>query len=317
MSQEPLLDLDKWLAEAIAVGNEAPTKERAVTHTAWELAIESRKQAARVVRLIAALRAARGQLEEWEQPHEGYFPQLLRMVLRVSGGARYIVVLTAYVDESELRDLRLFGVAGFLWEENAALQFDAEWGEALSDLGIKRFHMSDFESGYGEFVGWSQNRRIEILQRLHKIINDTTLLGVWTTLDLDAYNALNPDEQYALGDPYTACVQFFAARVASSLADKHQRVEPIAYVLDNKGKGKERLMQSFSYLSTSDEYKFLGIESITWAKSLKVRHLQAADLLAYEWTKQSATTLGRQNRPTRASLRNLYVGLGANLRWIS
>ena len=240
--------------------------------------------------------------------NDGYFPQLLRMLLRVSGGARYIFVLTAYVDESELHDLRMFGVAGFLWEENAALQFDAEWEAALSDFGIKRFHMTDFESGYGEFVGWSQNHRIEVLQRLHRIINDTTLLGVWTTLDLDAYNALNPDEQQALGDPYTHCVQVVAARVASSLSDKHQRVEPIAYVLDNRGKGKERLMDSFAYLSAREEYDYLGLGSITWAKSIKVRHLQAADILAYEWTKHSATRTGRQDRPARASLRNLYVG---------
>lgn len=79
-------------------------------------------------------------------------------------------MLQAFLDESELRGMGIYAVAGYLFDEEGSDQFVAAWTEALADMGLAgfRFHMNDFENRRGQFEDWPQDVRIARLQRLHK-----------------------------------------------------------------------------------------------------------------------------------------------------
>jgi len=216
-------------------------------------------------------------------------------------------VLQAFVDESELSDFGVFAVAGFLWDEKHAVRFDRDWRHGLSSYGIAdRFHMNEYDNRKGEFAKWPEGKRVRRLQRLHNIINRTMSVGRWAVLDLKAFDALPRQKQKELGGPYSVCVQVFMGRMARYLAEaKH--AEPISYVLDQR-QGTGHLNTVFSHFAADETTKArYRLGSIVWDDSRCAVHLQAADMLAYEASKYSATSLGRQDRAIRKSFEALVA----------
>lgn len=237
---------------------------------------------------------------------ESYFAQLLQVMFPKWTKDRWLVVLQAFVDDSTQEKDGVLALAGYLWNEQEARHFDTAWRPRIKAWGLSRWHMTDWESGYEEFVGWPDSKKDKRLQALHQIINRTMTVGVWLALDRRAYQTLTKAQQRPIGNEYMLCARLFIAVVSKYLKELQIKTT-VAYVLD-KRQSMGPIRQAFDRLKQDDHFSVehhLG--SLTTDSSLDVTHLQAADILAWEMAKEQAHALGRHDRPFRKTLSNLLA----------
>ncbi len=120
--------------------------------------------------------------------------------------ARWAVVLNAYVDETKPEGARIVALGGYVFHESASSRYERRWKDVLgkADPPLERFHMTDWESGWGEFKGWPKEYREFFYKKLVNIIHQTAKLAINVGVDLEAFDALSPEDQVLLGKyPYT------------------------------------------------------------------------------------------------------------------
>src|SRR4030088_1980187 len=75
--------------------------------------------------------------------------------------------VTAYFDESgHHASTRVVAMGGAIAGPNQWGEHRQRWKETLGRYGVNVFHMTDFENRQGEFLGWNENRRRELLSDL-------------------------------------------------------------------------------------------------------------------------------------------------------
>jgi hypothetical protein len=84
--------------------------------------------------------------------------------------------------------------------------------------------------------------------------------------------------------------------------------EPIAYVLESGSDRQKVVNMSFQFMDEEQRREY-RIGSWTFADKRDMNPLQAADILAYEMTKEMCRRLDKSNtRPVRRSTQNLFMG---------
>jgi len=119
-----------------------------------------------------------------------------------------MATFAAYFDESGTHDgSPILALAGFVATTKQWAEFAREWSELLNQEGLTHFHMSKFEARRGEFVGWSNERRLRLQQRLIGIINRRVNMGFFWAVDLQAYEEKVTGWQRDIwGSAYNFCV---------------------------------------------------------------------------------------------------------------
>jgi hypothetical protein len=227
--------------------------------------------------------------------------------------ARWLVVLAVYLDESKLPE-KIFTIAGYAFAPEGAQRFEKLWGRALASARppLSRFHMSECESLKGPYAAWREPYKRAFLNRLASIIHGTARFQVAVAVDLEAFDVLAPSVQHILPglDHYTLAV----ITVFSDLAKATGGAEPIAYVLDQIGKGKTNILEVFDFVIRERRWRprpgYNLASSPIWTDSTLVPQLQAADMLAYESAKEAARVLRSSERPVREIGRRLVAGGG-------
>lgn len=143
----------------------------------------------------------------------GGFSRLLRVLFPRNGGI--VFAINAYFDESgDLTDpQKVFCVAGYFIQSDAAEAMDSEWDRVLNEHGLPYFHMVDCAHGNGVFAGKSKDERTEIVCKLIDLIKKYTLEG---------FSALAKEDEFEISDKnpdvYSSCVsacEHFSKLVAS------------------------------------------------------------------------------------------------------
>lgn len=217
-------------------------------------------------------------------------------------------MMQAYFDESGTHHgSPVVCVAGYLFSEQQALHIDREWAEALRDFGISHFHAVDCAHGKKEFSLLTKQRSTDLLVRLIGIIKRRAEFGVAVTVSETDFGQLDAPGVWGAGGPYVIC----AAQVLSAVvawADKFQYRGKISYFFERGHRHQEitnRVIRQFS--ASPNLESALRYWSHTFEQKKTIRPLQAADLLAYEWTKELIRINVPQNtrRPMRRSLESL------------
>lgn len=158
------------------------------------------------------------------------------------GAEGIVVVLEAYFDESfqGTGDHRLATIAGYVSHADAWKKFNRDWrGEVLHQFKVNVFHMADCENGYGEFDGWTREKRVEICKVAMPIMANRTRFGIAVSVVVsDLQNVTNHGARTwghpYLQSPYAFC--FFA--VLQGLTREIDRFivsqKPIALYFDRK-----------------------------------------------------------------------------------
>lgn len=222
--------------------------------------------------------------------------------------AGLVGVLTAYIDESEQAKLQVFAIGGYVFDRSGQRLFEWKWKRALKSKGLSRFHMTDFESGWGEFKGWSEKDRHQFFARIVEIIKSTSLIEFSVAIDLDAFSTLSADDRVTLNNPtaYSLCLETSFAKIAQRVRSL-PNPEPVAYIANrvSRGAGKDRITAAWDVYSRLDMKEEYRLGSMSWGDSRLIPHLQAADIWAYEIAKAVTTRIGRSDRPIRESIKML------------
>jgi hypothetical protein len=124
----------------------------------------------------------------------------------------------SFVDESgHAKDpnQRHLCLAGLLATEDAWKNFDVEWRMKCAAAALtKPFHMMDFAARKGDFAGWDEERRRELLGELISTIRCAQAIPIGSVVSIEGFNALPPHIRQGFRDPHFLAFQTLTYHIA-------------------------------------------------------------------------------------------------------
>lgn len=212
--------------------------------------------------------------------------------------------LTAYFDESGTNpyDPALV-IAGFVSDEERWAAFSEKWATALSEWGVPFWHMADFEARREQFSDWprdDESRRR--LGHLLGLITNHVMAAMFVSLPKALFHSyMEPTQPKPESRMYVMTTTYLL--IETFIFTQQQNLRgPIALVFEQGAKGRHEVQTSYNSVS-DDTTRHYDFSSLTFAKKQAFEGLQAADILAYEWFRQSRKGAGLDPRPLRYPLR--------------
>jgi len=218
--------------------------------------------------------------------------------------------LSLYFDESYTHapQPRVHTVAGYLATDIQWIKFRRDWRRILESEDLDHFHMVDFQACKPPFDMWAKEKRANFLASLHTVIKDRTIISFATTADLADYDVLTDEQKKALISPHAFAVHNCMKGVGFWAAYNIINHPIIAYVFE-EGQPHQKHVNRLVGRFTDEDKWFFRLASISFAAKKGPRGLnplQAADMVAYEATKDVARRLNPLNtRKARLSGLNL------------
>lgn len=221
-------------------------------------------------------------------------------------------MLVGYFDESYTHAPapRVYTLGGYISTANHWKKFEREWNEALRDAGITTFfHMTTFEARKKEYEGWSNEKRIQVLRRLHSVIKKRVFAGFAVSVVLSDYEEIMNDEIRGYFGNHHQFVTIACLRYIANWLRLQNYKETVAYYFES-GSGfdadVERLLRDI--INDERMSNVYRVHSCSIVNKRDFAPLQAADIIAYEVTKAHAREIGSdKTRPIRQSIRNLRL----------
>jgi hypothetical protein len=212
-----------------------------------------------------------------------------------------LVMLWGYFDESGEHDrstgyLSRLAIGGFMAPYEEWQRAIPKWQQALSDEGVKLFHMADFEAHKGEFESWPDNRHRRFLNKLLEVIDDAKvgLIGVSWPASQPRRKALPPTYATCFGQVVNSC--------ANTAFLEYQSMGTNLIFAEHPEFKAKRIKEL--YEGMKGEARFL--QSCTISTPDYCVPLQIADLAAYEVC--HAHDRGQKDRYPWTRLLNKYRG---------
>lgn len=236
-------------------------------------------------------------------------------------------MLAAYVDESgHSKDpkCRFVGLAGFVANAAQWDLFQGQWRAALDEFNDgEEFHAKEFyrRSEQSKYAGWSQEKKDDFIARLTGSLVAAEAKAVGCVVSLD-YERLEARHRRATVDPYYMAFQEVTKGLALSdapIMNDDFKIDPVsmiyAYQREYGATDAGRAMQLWNIMKSHPE-KFVWAEwmgSYTSAFPRDVLPLQAADLFAYELTREFEAWATPSPRAMRKSLKDIVHNQKGNL----
>lgn len=215
-------------------------------------------------------------------------------------------MLRIYLDETgHTKDPNAFvvGMAGCVASLRSWDKFSSEWDETLEIFSISAFHMKDFAHFHGEFRGWNEQKRRQLLDRLLGTIEAHVDVWVGALLPISEFMGLSVEQKIRLRDPYFICLQdcLHAAIIHAESIEAHESLEVVVSAHE------EFAWDSYGWVVGCAQQLPGGarLESVTTERPKNVLPLQAADLLAYELTKMGKLIMRPERKPLRYPMQRL------------
>ena len=179
-------------------------------------------------------------------------------------------------------------------------KFNEEWSEVLSHYGLDYFHMVECAHRRKQFSGpkWTQQLTSEVARRMIGIIKRRAAFGVAMSVDRADYEGLfNKEAQRAYGGIYTFCVQMILSGIGQ-WADRRKHTDPIAYFFEAGHPSQHEANYYMNQIATEEGSAhlkaFYRYGSHTFGLKRVVLPLQAADLLVWQWRKNTEREKSRK-----------------------
>jgi hypothetical protein len=222
---------------------------------------------------------------------------------------RLLAMFIAYFDESgHPSDTLVMTMAGVVATAKNWARFEEKWKRILRRYQVSALHMTDYESGHGEFTGWDADKRVSFIADLAGILKNTMMYGVANSLTVQDWNGTIGKDLDASGRkrylaPYVMLLESCITTIAESVSIPDE--ENVACVFDQNS-----IVQHFSsifYRALVEVRDYpINFGTITYADRTKIVPLQAADMIAYEAFKYASRwDEHTEGRPRRKLLRNL------------
>ena len=212
---------------------------------------------------------------------------------------------TVYFDESGTHsNSEAAVVAGFLSNETQWVAFSQKWQQVLADSGLEYFRMSQFENRRGPFVGWTKDKREELLNKLLPIIHDHTFRSIGCVVMKKSFDTiLSGAAKLACGDAYGLAALGCWRHLSLVLQEADVWMDCL---MEDGAKGKGAIQDIFEAGSKRPKWREDHRIRLLSFQQKRVAPLQAADILAYELYKQGLQQSGLvKKRQMRHPLKEL------------
>jgi hypothetical protein len=239
-----------------------------------------------------------------------------------------MLMLAAYVDESgHSKDpkCRFVGLAGFVATAAQWDVFQLQWKGALDEFNDgEEFHAKEFyrRSSQSKYTNWSQEKKDGFIARLTGSLEAAQAKAVGCIVSLDHYEQLKESERRATVDPYYMAFQEVTKGLAlsgSPIMNDDLKVDPVsmvyAYQKEYGATDAGRAMQLWNIIKSHPD-KFIWAEWMgTYASAFprEMLPLQAADLFAYELTREFEEWAKPSPKTMRKALKSIIRSQKGNL----
>lgn len=228
-----------------------------------------------------------------------------------------IVLVNAYFDESigkarfhDRRDgservLNTLCIAGYLVEAERAKRLSDDWQAVLDEFGLPYFHMVDCAHGNGVFGALSKRDRTQVAARMIGNIKRWTYRGIGMSLNVSQFYALMPPEHPFIRTPYTLCFHAMTGGVQNWIKE-NKFPEKVAFFFEAGHASQSeanRLMQII--VSDSELRKNLHYAGHAFVPKEDSAGVQAADLLAWQFNRETRRQIENEPRPPRKDFESL------------
>jgi len=221
-------------------------------------------------------------------------------------------MLTAYFDDSGTHDeSRAVIVAGYLGSKEKWEDFGNAWGDMLREAGLTHWHQVHFAHKVKEYTGWTDEKRLDFMQRATRIINDAVICGIVCGIDATAFKELSPQFRGPPSTPYTFCAMVCFKHL-EKWTENNSHSDPIDCIFESGAQGSGEISKMVEGLMSDEDGERLSfrIGSVRFEEKKKTMPTQAADILAYEFYEEALNGhVSGELRPPRKSLQ----GLGSKL----
>ena len=215
-------------------------------------------------------------------------------------------MLIGHFDESERHvERRFFAVGGYIALDDDWPVIERAWQDALRAAGVSRFHMRDFAHFRGEFTGWSESQRRDLINAFAAIVRRDVLASVVGVIELEPYErffrpALPLGHPYR--QPYLLCLQICMERTNHWLGRPPvPEDERFLFVCEERPKTATAATNHFHAVARHNSWGTRFTE-IRFAPKAACVPLQMADLIVYEANKATANMFAGFPSAERKSL---------------
>lgn len=199
-------------------------------------------------------------------------------------------MLEAYFDESGTHEgSNRMCVAGYLIESDQAKRMNDEWNPFLQSYGLAQFHMVDCAHGTEAFKHISKTCRIKIAKHLINLTKQRVEMGVAVSVSQNDFD-LEARPKWITG-AYTLCAQWCILGVIGWWR-KHNYGGQMAYFFESGHALYPEVDRFMNFLGTNPGPEFPEYAGHAALPKSKHAGLDAADLLAWEWTKEYVNASG-------------------------
>jgi hypothetical protein len=217
----------------------------------------------------------------------------------------------AYMDESVDKEKRMFVVGGFISRPDAWSSILFRWADRIQPdklpNSIKAFHMTDCETGGGEFrddLGWDKTSRQQLIIDLIDILCGHVVGLFAVGLPIKAYDALDPvnPKGVKLGySQYHFAFQAAIAYLAGELEDNDfPQNDTVAFFFDRNSPHETWANRLHKELQHSPHAWSRRIGPLTFHNKEQMRLFQVGDLGVYEAMKYLTNSIYNEGRRRRS-----------------
>ena len=206
-------------------------------------------------------------------------------VLSALRDTSFMAIAEAYFDDSGTHVESTTAIAGcFISTVKQWRRFTSEWEEVAAKSNFRTFHMAEFASCKGEFIGWPNKKRERVLTRLCALINKYSSVGTAVgVVKADYESAIQGDFRNYCGRYHYTFVVRHCAKGPRKWLNEHPG-SSIQYIFDQMGKGKGEIMNVMDdAMERSRQRGETAITGYSFEDKSRFAPLQAADILAWSY----------------------------------
>jgi hypothetical protein len=217
----------------------------------------------------------------------------------------------AYMDESVDKQERMFVVGGFIARPETWTSIRYRWVDRIQPNKlahpIRAFHMTDCETGQGEFrdeLGWDKDSRRRLIIDLINILCEHVVGLFAVGVPIQEYKALDPVTPTGTRLGYSQYHFIFQAGIAYLAGEIEDGGfspnETIDFFFDRNSPYETWARKLYKELQNSAHPWSRRIGSLTFHDKQQLRLLQVADLGVYEGMKYLTNSVYKEGRTRRS-----------------
>jgi hypothetical protein len=223
--------------------------------------------------------------------------RLLDILLPTGGYA--VQLVEAYFDESGSNDSSpVLCVAGYVIEKEACKRLDSDWGKVLDDFKLPFFRMSACAHGVRPFLSLTEDACINVEKEMIAIIKRSISCGLAVTVEPRQFSNIMPDSA-AIGSAYSFCAHACLTGV-QWWANENNYGGDIAYFFEaghrSQSEANGIMNEIFTDKTLRAKHRYIAH---SFVDKQKVKPVQAADLIAWQWYTDHVRRLKRSLRPRK------------------